>query len=172
VGCSVFAPLWWNRGMNNITISHRGNSLWIVTTHRKLIRYTKKKWLQLPSVPAWKLTLSFWGQNGKIFFSVFCLFTVRSCIAWLNMPLFFYSILSVMVVFSTFSSNLHIIVHLLNMVQMLGYVLIQISNLLDTGCNPCPLNFHKFMILSIKRNPFSAQNQTLRSCRVYISPTK
>jgi len=26
--------------------------------------------------------------------------------------------------------------------------------------------------LSMERNPFSAQNQTLRSCRVYTSPTK
>jgi len=33
------------------------------------------------------------------------------------------------------------------------------------------VSYHN-MTLSIERNPFSAQNQTLRSYRVYISPKK
>jgi len=33
-------------------------------------------------------------------------------------------------------------------------------------------NVRVHRVMSIERNPFSAQNRTLRSYRVYISPTK
>jgi len=53
------------------------------------------------------------------------------------------------------------------MVKLLMLVPAQISELL------IKLSFSMmFIILSIERNPFSAQNQTLRSYRRYISPTK